>query len=410
MKKNEQDVVIVGAARTPTGKLMGGLGTLTAPQLGAEAIKAAVSRSGVDPQTIYEVVMGNVVQAGVGQSPARQAAMAAGLPPEVGGVAINKVCGSGLKAIMLAANSILAGEANVFVAGGMESMSNAPYILPKARQGLRFGDKTMQDSLMNDGLWCAIEQWPMGEAAEFIAEQFDISRQMMDEFSYNSHKKAAEATVNGRFADEIIPIEIKTRKKTFIIDTDESIRATFSDGGYEMGTTPELLAKLRPAFVKDGRVTAGNAPGINDGGAAVVLMSRAEAERQGLTPLARIVGYNHAAKEAKWLFAAPAKAMPLLLEKIGWTFDDLDLIELNEAFAAQALANGKELTDRGFNWDWDKVNVNGGAVALGHPIGASGARVLVTLLYALKNRGLKRGLAALCLGGGEAVAMAIEVE
>ena len=410
MSKNERGVVIVGAARTPTGKLMGGLGNLTAPQLGAEAIKAAVSRSGIDPNSIYEVVMGNVVQAGVGQAPARQAAMAAGLPPEVGGVAVNKVCGSGLKAVTLAANSIIAGEADVFVAGGMESMSNAPYILPGARQGLRFGDKPMQDSLMNDGLWCAIEQWPMGEAAEFIAEQFDISREMMDEFAFNSHKKAAEATVNGRFADEITPIEIKTRKKTFTVDQDESIRATFSDDGYEMGTTPELLAKLRPAFVKNGRVTAGNAPGINDGAAALVLMSRAEAERQGLTPLARIVGYNHAAKEAKWLFAAPAKAMPLLLEKIGWTFDDVDLIELNEAFAAQALANGAELTQRGFNWDWDKVNVNGGAVALGHPIGASGARVLVTLLYALKNRDLTRGIASLCLGGGEAVAMAIELE
>ena len=404
------DVVIVGAARTPTGKLMGGLSTLSSSDLGAKVVAAVVERSGVDPASVYETIMGNVVQAGGGQAPARQASIKGGLPDTVGATAVNKVCGSGLKAVMLAANGIIAGEGDVYVAGGMESMSNAPYLLPKARQGLRFGDANLPDSLMHDGLWCAFQQWPMGNAAEFIAQQFEVTRQEMDEFSLRSHEKAAEATVNGRFQDEIVPIEIQTRKTSFTIDTDESIRAKFDNGDYDLLTSVEQLAKLRPAFEKDGAVTAGNAPGINDGAAALVVMSRAAAERQGLTPLARIVGYTHAAVEPKWLFAAPAKAMPRLLDKIGWTFGDVDLIELNEAFAAQALANGVELTRAGYDWDWNKVNVNGGAVALGHPIGASGARVLVTLLYALQNRGLKRGLASLCLGGGEAVAMAIELE
>ncbi|MCP5101643.1 MAG: acetyl-CoA C-acetyltransferase [Chloroflexi bacterium] len=409
-KDKSQDVVIVGAARTPTGRLAGALSPKTAPELGAIAIEAAVSRAGVAPNAIYEVIMGHVVQAGTGQAPARQAALGAGLPSSIGAAAINKVCGSGLKAVMLAANTIVAGEADVMVAGGMESMSNAPYLLPKARQGLRYGHKEIHDSLLRDGLWCSIEDWAMGNAAEFIAREFNVEREAMDAFSLNSHKKAAEATVNGRFADEITPVEIKTRKATIVVDKDEPIRATFSDDGYKLGTSLEILGKLRPAFEKDGKVTAGNAPGINDGAAALVVASRAEAEKQGLTPMARIVGYTLAAVNPAWLFAAPARAIPKLLDKVGWEIGDVDLFEVNEAFSSQVLANGVELSQKGLELDWDKVNVNGGAIALGHPIGASGARILVTLIYALRNRGLKRGIAALCLGGGEAVAMAIEVE
>ncbi len=409
-KNDKQDVVIVGAARTPTGRFMGGLSQLSATDLGAHAVRAAVGRSGVDPATVYEAIMGHVVQAGAGQAPARQAALRGGLPNTVGAAAVNKVCGSGLKAVMMAANGIVAGEADVFVAGGMESMTNAPYLMPKARAGLRYGHAQIEDSLLKDGLWCSFQEWPMGNAAEFIAKQFEVTRQEMDEFALRSHTLAAEATAHGRFQDEIGPVEIKQRKGTAVVAHDEPIRATFSDGGYELGTSMAVLGKLRPAFEKDGAVTAGNAPGLNDGAAAVVLMSRAEAERQGLKPLARIVGYTHAAVEPKWLFAAPAKAMPKLLDRVGWTLADVDLIELNEAFAAQALANGVELTRGGYDWDWDKVNVNGGAIALGHPVGASGARLLVTLLYALRNRGLSRGIASLCLGGGEAVAMAVELE
>jgi acetyl-CoA C-acetyltransferase len=409
-EKNERDIVILGAARTATGKLAGGLSSQTAPDLGGAAAAAALERAGVDKSTVYEVILGNVVSAGVGQAPARQAALNAGLESVIGAVTINKVCGSGLKAVMMAANGIIAGEGSLYVAGGMESMSNAPYLLPKARAGLRFGDTTLHDSLMHDGLWCASEQWPMGNAAEFIAQQFEVSRAEMDEYAYRSHEKAAQATADGRFRAEIAPITIQNRKSSFVMDTDESIRAKFQNGSYEMLTSPEQLAKLRPAFAADGQVTAGNAPGINDGGAALVVANRAEAERQGAAPLARIVGYTYAALEPKWLFAAPAKAMPLLLEKVGWSLENVDLIELNEAFAAQVLANGVEMKQRGFAWDWDKVNVNGGAVALGHPIGASGARVLVTLVHALRQRGLKRGIASLCLGGGEAVAMAVEVD
>ena len=406
---NPQDVVIVGAARTPTGRFMGGLSSLSATDLGATAVAAAVQRAGIDPATVYEVIMGNVVQAGVGQAPARQAALRGGLPDTVGATAVNKVCGSGLKAVMMAANGIIAGEADVFVAGGMESMSNAPYLLPKARAGLRYGDAQLQDAVLHDGLWCAFQDWPMGNAAEFIAKQFEVSRQEMDEFALLSHERAAEATVNGRFAAEIVPVEIQSRKSTTRITVDEPIRASFSDGRYTLETSLEQLAKLPPAFEKDGAVTAGNAPGLNDGAAALVLTSRATAEKQNLRPMARIVGYTLAAVEPKWLFAAPARAIPKLLDRLGWTLADVDLIELNEAFAAQALANGVELRQNGYDWDWAKVNVNGGAVALGHPIGASGARVLVTLLYALQHRGLRRGIAALCLGGGEAVALAVEM-
>lgn len=404
------DVVILGAARTPTGKMSGALAAKTAVELGAAAIAAAVARAGIDPASVYEVVMGQVVQAGAGQAPARQAALGAGLPPTVGATAVNKVCGSGLKAVMVAANAIIAGEADLFVAGGMESMTHAPYFVPGARQGLRYGHVELKDAVLHDGLWCAFQQWPMGNAAEFIAQQFDISREAMDEFALRSHEKAAAATVNGRFAAEIVPIEIASRKSSVTVALDESIRATFSNGTYELGTSAAQLAKLPAAFVKDGRVTAGNAPGLNDGAAALVIASRAAAARQGAKPLARIVGYTLAAVEPLWLFDAPAHAIPRLLQRIGWTLDDVDLIELNEAFAAQVLANGARLTQEGYNWNWDKVNVNGGAIALGHPIGASGARLLVTLIHALQQRGLQRGIASLCLGGGEAVAMAIELE
>ncbi len=407
---NAKDVVILGAARTPTGKMSGALVSKTAPELGAIAVEAAVSRAGIDPNSVYEVLLGQVVQAGAGQAPARQAALGAGLPNTVGAAAVNKVCGSGLKTVMMAANAIIAGEADVFVAGGMESMSHAPYFVPGARQGLRYGNVEMKDAVLHDGLWCAFQQWPMGNSAEFIAKQFEVSREEMDEFALGSHEKAAAATANGRFADEIVPIEIISRKSSVTVTLDEPIRATFSNGGYELGTNMAQLAKLPPAFAKEGLVTAGNAPGLNDGAAALVVTSRAEADRQGLKPLARIVGYTLAAVEPIWLFDAPARAMPKLLQRIGWTLDDVDLIELNEAFAAQALANGVRLAREGHNWNWDKVNVNGGAIALGHPIGASGARVLVTLIYALQQRGLRRGLASLCLGGGEAVAMAIELE
>ncbi len=403
------DVVILSAARTPTGRFNGGLLGKSATDLGAIAVETAVTRSGIDPNSIYEVMMGNVISGGVGQAPARQAALRGGLPDTVGATTINKVCGSGLKAVMLAANSIVAGEADVFVTGGMESMSNAPYLLPKARQGLRYGNTPLNDSLVTDGLWCSFQEWPMGNAAEFIARQFEISREEMDEYSLKSHEKAAAATFNGYFQDEIVPVEIKTRKGTAVVDKDESIRANFFDGGYEVTTSLESLAKLPPAFEKDGVVTAGNAPGLNDGGAALVVTSRAEAERQGIVPMARIVGFTHTAVNPQWLFSAPAKAIPRLLERVGWTLEEVDLIELNEAFSSQVLANGAELLLGGYDWDWGKVNVNGGAIALGHPLGASGARVLVTLLYALQNRGLRRGIAALCLGGGEAVALAVEM-
>lgn len=407
---NSREAVIVGAARTPIGKLSGALGKMSAAQLGAVAVETAVARAGVDPASVYEVIMGQVVPAGAGQAAARHAALGGGLPDNVGAVAVNKACGSGLKSVMMAANGIAGDEAEVFVAGGMESMSQAPYLVMGARDGLRFGHAQFEDALLKDGLWCAFEDWAMGNAAEFIARQFEVTREEMDEFAFNSHLKAAQATANGRFKAEIAPVEIKTRKGTTIVDIDEPIRASFSNGSYEMQTSAELLGKLRPAFEADGQVTAGNAPGLNDGAAAVVVTSRAAAAAQGLTPMARIVGYTHAAVAPKWIFSAPAKAIPRLLTKIGWSLDDVDLIELNEAFAAQALANGVDMTRQGLPWNWDKVNVNGGAVALGHPIGASGARVLVTLLYALQDRGLKRGIASLCLGGGEAVALAVEME
>jgi acetyl-CoA C-acetyltransferase len=397
---NFNQPVILSAVRTPSGKFQGSLSSFPAPQLGALVIDAAVKRAGISDLTeIDEVLMGNVVSAGLGQAPARQAAIKAGLPASVGAVALNKVCGSGLKAVMLAAASIKAGDGSLYVAGGFESMSRAPFLVDGRTGNLRYGHNQLTDALLFDGLWCSLENWGMGDAAEFIASEYDVSRQAMDEFSYQSHQNALNAIDNGKFKAEIVPAEIKSKKGVIIFDTDESPRRE---------TTLEALAGLKPAFQKEGKVTAGNAPGLNDGSAAVVISSRDYADKHGIKPLARIIGYAQAAMEPKYLFAAPAKAIPILLKNVGWSLQDVDLIELNEAFAAQVLADGYALADQG--WDWRKVNVNGGAIALGHPIGASGARILTTLIYALKDRGLKRGLASLCLGGSEAVAMAIEVD
>jgi len=397
---SKSDPVIVSAVRTPVGKLLGGLAPLPAHTLGGIAIQAACQRAQLDPALIDEVIMGEVVQAGVGQAPARQAAIKGGVPPLVGALTVNKVCGSGLKATMLGAQAIKAGDADIILAGGMESMSNAPFLLPKARTGYRYGNDTLVDSAYHDGLYCSIEDQVMGLAAEFIADKYEITREEMDQFSLESHQKAIAAIDAGKFKAEIVPVQVPAGKGKFtVVDTDE---------GPRRDTSREVLAKLKPAFKPDGRVTAGNAPGLNDGAAAVVVMSREKAKELGKQPLARIVGYAQAAVEPAWLFIAPARAVPKLLDKVGWKLGDVDLIEINEAFAAQALADGKDMQKLG--WDWSKVNVNGGAVALGHPIGCSGARVLTTLIYALKDRGLKKGIATLCLGGGEAVAMAIEVE
>jgi acetyl-CoA C-acetyltransferase len=397
---SQNKVVILSAVRTPSGRFQGSLSGFTAPKLGAIVVKAAVERAKIpDPAEIDEVLMGSVVSAGLGQNPARQAAIFAGLPASVGATTLNKVCGSGLKAVMLAAQAIQAGDGHLFVAGGMESMSRAPFLIHGRSGELRFGNVQLVDALQYDGLWDPFENWSMGDSAEFIAKEYNVQREAMDEFAYQSHQKAIAAMDNGKFKAEIVPVEIATKKGPTIFDTDESPRRD---------TTLEVLASLKPAFQKDGKVTAGNAPGLNDGSAATVVASRDYAAQKGLKPLAQIIGYAQAALEPKYLFAAPAKAIPLLLEKVGWTLKDVDLIELNEAFAAQVLADGYALKDLG--WDWDKVNVHGGAIALGHPIGASGARVLTTLIYALKDRGLKRGVASLCLGGAEAVAMAVEIE
>jgi acetyl-CoA C-acetyltransferase len=408
---SSRDAVIVGAARTPTGRFMGGLSQFSAPELGAFAVRAATERAGIDPATIDEVVLGHVVAAGVGQAPARQATLKAGLDPSIGAFSVNKVCGSGLKAVMLAANAIRAGEADVMVAGGMESMSQAPHILPGGRSGLRYGHTQMQDAILHDGLWCSFENQVMGDAADFIARHFDLTREALDAFALQSHTRAAEATAAGRFSAEITPVTVPGKRgSSTVIVRDEPIRATWEGvNGYTVGTTLEQLGKLPPAFSRDGIVTAGNAPGLNDGGSALVVTSMAAAQAQGLTPLARIVGYTHAAVEPKWIFAAPARAIPRLLQRIGWQIGDVDLFEINEAFAAQVLANAAELARNGMPLDMARVNVNGGAIALGHPIGSSGARLLVTLLHALQQRNLRRGVAALCLGGGEAVALAIEL-
>ena len=400
--KSDRDPVIVSAARTPVGKFMGAFASLPATRLGAIAVREAVQRAGVNAEHIDEVLLGQVVSAGAGQAPARQAAILAGLPDSVGAVTLNKVCGSGLEAVMLAASQIKAGDGDIYVAGGMESMSKAPYLLPEERSGHKYGHTQVSDALQLDGLWCALEDQSMGLAAEFIADQFEVTRAEMDEFAYHSQRKAIAAIDTGSFKNEITPVEIKDAKaRATVVDTDE---------GPRRDTSLEALAKLKPAFKSDGRVTAGNAPGMNDGAAGLVVMTRARADRLGVKPLARIVGYTHAAVAAKWLFIAPARAIPKLLDKINWTLDDFDLIEINEAFAAQVIADARSLEQAGHRWNWDKVNVNGGAVALGHPIGCSGARVLTTLIYALRDHGLSRGLATLCLGGGEAVAMAVETE
>jgi acetyl-CoA C-acetyltransferase len=387
--------VIVGAARLPTGKFLGGLSSFSAPELGAIAIREAVRRAGIAPEAIDEVIMGNVVSAGVGQAPARQAAIKAGLPDDLPAFTVNKVCGSGLKAIMLAAQAIRAGDAQAFVAGGMESMSNAPYLLAQARTGYRMGNGELIDAVVHDGLWCAFEHIHMGNEAEIIAEKFGITREEQDRFALRSHQRAAEATASGRFKEEIVPVEVQQKKGTLLIEADEPIRTD---------TSLEALAKLKPAFQEGGTVTAGNAPGLSDGASATVVVEQDFARAHGMPILARITGYASAAITPRYVFAAPTRAVRRLLERTGMKLSDFDLIEVNEAFAAQTLANGKEL-----DWDWSRVNVNGGAIALGHPIGSSGARVLTTLLYELRRRGGGRGLATLCLGGGGAVAMAIEV-
>jgi acetyl-CoA C-acetyltransferase len=401
MVDHDHEAVILSAARTPSGRFLGSLSGIPAPRLGAITVKAAVERAGIDEQTEFdEVLMGNVVSAGLGQNPARQAAIFAGLPTKVGATTINKVCGSGLKTVMLAAQAVRAGDGNLFVAGGMESMSRVPYLVPGRTGELRYGHAQLTDALLLDGLWDPFEDWGMGDAAEFIAQEYKVTRQAMDEYALASHQKTAAAQDNGKFAAEIVPVEIIGRKgKATIFDADETFRRD---------TSLEALSKLRPVFQKDGKVTAGNAPGLNDGAAAAVVASRTRADQLGIKPIARVIGYHQAAVQPKYLFDAPSHAIPQLLDKIGWQLSDVDLIELNEAFAAQVLANGYALADQG--WDWNKVNVNGGGIALGHPIGASGTRILVTLIYALQDRGLKRGIATLCLGGAEAVAMAIEME
>ncbi|MFH1183645.1 MAG: acetyl-CoA C-acetyltransferase [Chloroflexota bacterium] len=395
----EAEAVILSAARTPSGRFQGSLSGIPATRLGATAVQAAIERAGVDPSEVDEVLMGNVVQAGVGQAPARQASIWGGIPCSVGATTINKVCGSSLKAAMLASQAVRAGDADLLVAGGFESMSRAPFLVSGRSGELKFGHQSLTDALLHDGLWDPFENWGMGMAAEFIADEYEVTRESMDRFAFQSHQKAVAAQEAGRFKAEIVPVQISGRKgETTTIAVDE---------GPRKDTTIESLSKLKAAFKPDGKVTAGNASSMNDGAAAAVIASLRYAEEHHLKPMARVVGYVQAAVEPKYLFAAPAHAIPKLLKKIGWRLDEVDLIELNEAFAAQVLADGRALTDEG--WDWDKVNVNGGAIALGHPLGASGARLLTTLLHALKGRGLNRGIASLCLGGGEAVAMAVEM-
>ncbi len=396
--------VIVSAARTPIGRFLGGLSGLSGPDLGAHAIRAAVERAGIDASLLDEVIMGNVVQGGVGQAPARQAAIKAGIPATVPAFAVNKVCGSGLQAVMLAAQAIKAGDAQALVAGGMESMSNAPFYLNGLRSGVKFGNQALVDGLVHDGLWCAFGQNHMGGYAEYTAKKAGITRARQDEFAFASHQKAVAAIESGAFTAEIAPVEIPGKKGPTVVANDESPRKD---------TTLEVLGKLKPAFPKDApkemkpeelTVTAGNAPGLSDGGSALVVTSEAFAAAHGLPVMARITGYASGGMEPKDLFFAPILAVQNLMAKTGTTIGDYDLIEANEAFASQALADGD-----GLGWDFARVNVNGGAIALGHPIGSSGARVLATLLYALKARGKSTGLATLCLGGGNAVALSVEL-
>jgi acetyl-CoA C-acetyltransferase len=394
-----QEAFILSAVRTPIGRLRGTLASLPAVQLGAAVVRAAVAQAGIsNPEDIDEVLMGNVVSAGLGQNIARQCAIRGGLPSSVGATTLNKVCGASLKAAMFAMQAIRADDGDLFVVGGVESMSNAPYLLEGRNNELRYGHAQLKDALAVDGLWCAFENWAMGEAAEFIADEYEVTREAMDDYALASHRKAIAAIENGKFKDEIIPVQVNGhRGETLIVQEDESPRRD---------TSLEALARLRPAFKAKGRVTAGNAPGLNDAASALVIASEEKVKVTDSQPLARIVGYTQVAVEPRYIFDAPAKAIPQLLNKVGWTLADVDLIELNEAFAAQILANGYALGEEG--WNWDKVNVNGGAIALGHPLGATGARLLVTLVHALRQRSLRRGIAALCLGGGEAVAIAIE--
>ena len=388
--------VIISAARTPTGKFQGLLKGFTAPELGAIAIKEAVKRAGVSGDQINEVIMGCVVQAGIGQAPARQAALNAGLPPEVSALTINMVCGSGLRAVALASQAVQLGDAEIVVAGGMESMSNIPYAMPGARDGYRMGNQTVADLMIHDGLWCPFENWHMGNTGEIVAEKYEITREEQDEFAFNSHRKAAEAQAAGRFKDEIVPVEIPQKKgEPIILDYDETVRPD---------TTVESLGKLKPAFKKDGgTVTAGNAPGVNDGASALVVTSSVKASELGVEPLGRVVASATSGIEPKLIMMAPVQGVLNVLAKAGWDMTDVDLFELNEAFSVQALGVMMEL-----GLEKDKVNVNGGAVALGHAIGNSGSRVLTTLLYEMMRRDVKRGVAALCLGGGNSVAMAVE--
>ncbi len=391
-----KEAVIISAARTPTGKFQGLLKGFKAPELGAIAIKEAVKRAGIEGDKVDEVIMGCVVQAGIGQAPARQAAIKAGLQPEVSALTINMVCGSGLRAVALASQAIQLGDAEYVVAGGMESMSNIPYALQTARDGFRMGNQVATDLMIHDGLWCPFEDWHMGNTGEVVADKYQITRGEQDDFAFNSHRKAHEAREAGRFSDEIVPVEIPQKKgDPIILDYDEPVRAD---------TTAESLGKLKPAFKKDGgTVTAGNAPGVNDGASALVVTSAGNAESMGIEPLGRIVASATSGIEPKFIMMAPVRGVQNVLAKAGWEMSSVDLFELNEAFSVQALGVMKEL-----GLDMDRVNVNGGAVALGHAIGNSGGRILTTLLYEMKRRGAKRGVAALCLGGGNSVAMAVE--
>lgn len=392
-----EDVVILSGVRTPIGKFQGALSDLTAPQLGAIAVREAVKRANVDPKLVDECIMGNVVSAGIGQNPARQAALFGGLAPEVGAMTINKVCGSGLKAVALAAQAIQTGESSLVVAGGMESMSNAPYLLPQARKGYRLGNAQIVDSMVHDGLWDVYNDYHMGITGENVAEKYGITREEQDEFAVNSHRKAVSASKECRFKSQIVPVEIPAKKKgapPTILEKDEGPRED---------TTMEVLRMLKPAFKKDGTVTAGNAPGVNDGAAAVVVTGAIQAKELGAKPMVRIVAQAYSGIDPKWVMMAPVGAVRRIWDKTGWKNEDVDLYELNEAFSVQALGVIREL-----GLDMNKVNVNGGAVALGHPIGASGARILVTLIHEMIRRDVKRGIAALCLGGGNAVALAVE--
>ena len=389
------EAVIIGAARTPVGKFLGSLKGFSAPELGAMVVRESVKRAGIKPEDVDEVIMGCVIQAGLGQNPARQAALKGGLPSTVSAVTINKVCGSGLKAVMMAAQGVQLGDSEMVVAGGMESMSNAPYLVLKAREGYRLGNGELLDSMIHDGLWCAFENYHMGCTGEVVADEYKVSRSEQDEFAMNSHCKAAAAIQAGKFKDEIVPVEIKQKKgPALVFDTDETVRED---------TTVEVLGKLKPAFKSEGTVTAGNAPGVNDGASALVVTSLRRARELGVEPMGRIVAQAVAGVEPRMVMMAPVEAVRKLFKKTGWSPSEVDLVELNEAFSVAAIAVTREL-----GLDPEKVNVNGGAVALGHAIGQSGSRLLTTMLHELKRRDARRGIVALCLGGGNAVAMAIE--